>query len=58
MKTIVSICARCKHRKIYGCKAFPEGIPADILRTNEHSKPLPDQDNDLVFEEGDTNIFK
>ena len=33
------------------CQAFPEGIPEEILiGDNDHSKPLPDQKNDIVFE--------
>jgi len=33
------------------CKAFPEGIPEVIMDgKNKHSKPLPDQKNDIVFE--------
>ena len=33
------------------CKAFPEGIPAEIAYgDNLHLKPLPDQGNDKVFE--------
>jgi hypothetical protein len=32
-----------------GCHAFPDGIPDEILLTNEHSKPLSGQSNDLVF---------
>lgn len=32
------------------CKAFKE-IPNEILSgDNDHSKPLPNQDNDIVFE--------
>ena len=48
------ICFKCKHWKIHemGCNAFEE-IPDEVLINNEHNKPLPDQDNDLVFEEGD-----
>ena len=33
------------------CMAFPDGIPKEILLDeNDHSKPLPEQDNDIVFE--------
>lgn len=33
------------------CQAFPNGIPEKILLgENNHSKPLKDQDNDIVFE--------
>tara|TARA_B100000003_G_scaffold185582_1_gene179988 strand:+ start:345 stop:524 length:180 start_codon:yes stop_codon:yes gene_type:complete len=43
------ICYNCLHIKTFGCKAFPEGIPDEILISNEHKKPLPNQKNDLVF---------
>ena len=54
------ICFKCKHRDIFedGCKAFPDGIPDEILSgDNDHSKPLPGQQNDIVFEpkEKDSN---
>jgi len=33
------------------CKAFPDGIPDEIAyRDNKHSKPLPGQKNNIVFE--------
>lgn len=50
------ICFKCKHFKPIGggCEAF-EDIPNEILVENDHSKPLPDQKNDIVFEEGDPN---
>ena len=55
METIDLICFKCKHWGSFGCKAFPEGIPNEILMENEHSKPLPGQGNDIVFEEKLTN---
>lgn len=51
------ICFRCKHFDPYskqiGCDAFPNGIP-DVITSGKdlHQKPLPDQKNDIVFEEG------
>ena len=48
------ICFDCKHRNEHGplkCKAFPDGIPdAILLGKKKHSKPLPEQGNDIVFE--------
>ena len=46
-------CVSCKN--YFGdltCQAFPKEIPEEILTgDNDHSKPLPKQDNDIVFEE-------
>lgn len=50
------ICFRCKHFNRWegGCDAFPDGIPDEITSgENEHSEPLKDQKNDIVFEEGE-----
>ena len=47
------ICDLCRHSLIthYTCLAFPDGIPEEILKgENRHSKPLPGQKNDIVFE--------
>lgn len=47
------ICLKCKHfiRKGWVCKAFENGIPKVILLgENDHKKPLPKQENDIVFE--------
>ena len=47
------ICSSCKHfdRAEGGCTAFPDGIPDEITSgENDHTKPLPDQGNDIVFE--------
>jgi len=55
------ICLSCKYylevdektRKPI-CVAFLDGIPDEIINgENEHSKPLKDQDNDLVYTEID-----
>lgn len=48
----------CKSCKNYlgdlGCLAFPIRIPDEILTgENDHSEPLPDQNNDIVFESVD-----
>jgi len=46
-------CLACKHLgKPLTCKAFPKGIPKKILDGKiDHSTPIPDQDNDIIFEE-------
>jgi hypothetical protein len=46
------ICNDCVHKIKSGfCKAFPDGVP-DVIACgyNNHSEPLPGQDNDYVFE--------
>ena len=53
MKVSVPICVKCKHfnTEVWNCEAFPEGVPEIILTgRNSHSKPLPNQGNDIVFE--------
>ena len=48
----IDLCGKCKNY-LYDlkCIAFPEGIPEEILTgKNDHSKPLPKQDNEIVFE--------
>ena len=47
------ICDFCKNiiKKGKTCNAFPKGIPNEIIDgKNLHQKPLPKQDNDIVFE--------
>lgn len=46
------LCNNCKnYLGNLRCLAFPFRIPELILiRENDHSKPLPEQDNDIVFE--------
>ena len=45
-------CLACKHLgKPLTCKAFPEGIPKEILDgKTDHSVPTEGQGNDIVFE--------
>ena len=51
METVNLICFKCRHYvENEGCAAFPGGIPDEILETNQHSKPLPWQENSIVFE--------
>jgi len=45
-----SWCNYCKHYKLNGtCKAFPDGIPGDILFEVPHSSPVAGQVGDTVF---------
>lgn len=51
-----NICLICKHYTgKFKCKAFPDGIPEKIITgKSEHEKPLPNQENEIVFEEKET----
>jgi NAD-dependent SIR2 family protein deacetylase len=45
------ICNKCKNYiKKLNCKAFNTIPDIIIFGENDHSKPLPNQDNDIVFE--------
>ncbi len=50
-----AVCWDCNHRsKPFDntCKAFPKSVPLRILEgKNKHTKPLPGQGNDIIFEE-------
>jgi hypothetical protein len=50
MKTY-PLCIYCQHYKSeFRCKAFPNGIPKEIIsRQKYHTKPV-DGDNDIQFE--------
>ncbi len=44
------MCSYCKHReKGLVCKAFPSGIPRDLMMREEHDTPYPG-DNGIRFE--------
>ncbi len=45
------ICNRCQHKgEGITCKAFPDGIPMEILRSGQHFSPVPG-DHGIVFEQ-------
>lgn len=46
-----NLCLMCANYLGEGkCKAFKDGIPEVILiGYNNHSQPLPDQENDIIF---------
>jgi hypothetical protein len=49
------ICFKCKNFNTNGCLAF-ENIPDEIISgKNKHTKPLPGQKNNIVFERGKPN---
>jgi len=54
MSVIDTSCPMCEHfnREKYGtCKAYPDGIPFEIVSSEvSHDKPLPDQEGQFVFE--------
>jgi hypothetical protein len=53
MTPVSLICFKCKNfnQIAGGCKAFPDDIPNEILSgENDHSKPLPEQKNNIIFE--------
>lgn len=44
------LCNLCSHKRAgRTCEAFPDGIPMEILRSNEHYSPFPG-DHSIVFE--------
>jgi hypothetical protein len=53
-----AICFNCRFfYENYKCPAFRNGIPDEIiLGENDHSTPLPNQGNDIVFEEKRTVV--
>lgn len=58
MQIPIPICNNCVHFNLekWNCDAFKNGIPKEILLgENNHSRPLPDQENDIVFEPKNDN---
>ena len=68
MIPIINInCAECKHFLGFRrglvwphCRAFPDGIPKEFSKDVwlSHTKPLPSQKNNIVFEKRKRNIKK
>jgi hypothetical protein len=56
----VLYCQMCKHYYWNGtCAAFPDGIPREVLKGElEHDKPLPNQENEIVFEKIDKSNYE
>nr|AKH47394.1 hypothetical protein [uncultured marine virus] len=50
-------CFNCKNFNEFqgNCKAFLNGIPYGVGTIYEHLKPLPGQNNNIVFEPGEPN---
>lgn len=50
-------CISCKHyRMLLKCKAYPDGIPVDIITgKHDHTKPFPG-DNGVRYEPTDVTI--
>ena len=53
------LCDKCKHLRPFsgGCAAFPDDIPYGMGVLFRHDQPLPEQKNDIVFEEGDPEMM-
>ena len=61
MTILEPICFNCIHFNIEEgiCDAFMVQIPEDILNgDNDHSKPLPNQGNNIVFQAKDVEKFQ
>ena len=41
-----------------GCRAFPNGIPREILLANRHDKPVEGQIGDYVFKQAKHDYFQ
>lgn len=53
MEAVELVCLKCKHFDRFegGCAAFGDDIPDEITSgENDHKQPLPNQENDIVFE--------
>ena len=54
----IIVCFNCKNYiNNLTCAAFPIEIPEEILKgDNDHSKPLPEQENNIIFEPIDEQV--
>lgn len=59
-----TICTKCEHAsgnnldfKDFGCRAFPGGIPREMLLKNKHDTPVAGQKGDFVFKKAKHNYF-
>lgn len=51
----LSPCSNCKNKfeDELGCRAFKDIPMVILLGKNKHTKPLPEQENNIVFEKRD-----
>ena len=64
--TSKAICYRCEHSAennldpdlLCGCRAFPNGIPREMLLANRHDKPVEGQIGDYVFKQAKHDYFQ
>ena len=46
------VCDSCSHRADgFTCDAFPERIPLNPMNADLHDEPLPDQGNNIVWQQ-------
>lgn len=61
MEAVIFVCSHCVHYdRVYSkCKAFPKGIPDEIISGQErHINKIPGQTGDLVWESAEPGTFK
>lgn len=60
-----TICYRCEHmvennldKNLFGgCRAFPGGIPREMLLKKKHDTPVAGQVGDFVFKKSKAQLF-
>lgn len=60
-----TICVKCEHwvennldLKNFGCRAFPGGVPREMLLKKKHDMPVAGQVGDFVFKKAKHNYFQ
>ncbi len=56
---LIEPCLKCRHALLFGCKAYPDGIPDRFASGMKvHADREPDQTGSYVFSEGENDIEK